>query len=258
MAWIKLHQTLWEHRKTILLAAQLDIDDVAAAGHMARLWCWALDNAPSGLLDLPNIVIAKAAGWKGDAESFVTNCMSVGFLDSEQDGLYLHDWSDYAGRLIDRRAANTERMRNERAQPVQRTKSAQGDTDDARALPRVEKSREEIKEIISHLNQVSGRKYQDTKDATQKHIHARLEEGYTVDDIKAVIDKKVAEWLNNPKMSKYLRPETLFGSKFEGYFNEPWPDGSEPNNEETAVYYQASAEDAEELGNVFDKLSGQS
>ena len=40
---------------------------------------------------------------------------------------------------------------------------------------------------------------------------------YKIEDIKIVIDKKVSEWINNPKMSSYLRPETLLGSKFERY-----------------------------------------
>ena len=47
---------------------------------------------------------------------------------------------------------------------------------------------------------------------------------YKIEDIKIVIDKKTLEWINNPKMSSYLRPETLLGSKFERYLyqkNEP-------------------------------------
>ena len=52
-------------------------------------------------------------------------------------------------------------------------------------------------------------------------IKARLDEGYTVDDFKTVIDKKVKAWKDDPKMSAYLRPETLFRpSHFESYLNE--------------------------------------
>ena len=40
------------------------------------------------------------------------------------------------------------------------------------------------------------------------------------DDFKKVIDVKSLEWNKDPKMCKYLRPETLFGNKFEGYLNE--------------------------------------
>ena len=47
-----------------------------------------------------------------------------------------------------------------------------------------------------------------------------MKEGFTVDDFKTVIKKKFDEWGNDKQMSKYLRPETLFGTKFEGYLNQ--------------------------------------
>jgi uncharacterized phage protein (TIGR02220 family) len=74
--------------------------------------------------------------------------------------------------------------------------------------------------IVSYLNEKSGTNYRPTAQATQRHINARLSEGYTVDDFKVVIDKKCAEWKGG-EMEKYLRPETLFGSKFESYLNAP-------------------------------------
>lgn len=79
------------------------------------------------------------------------------------------------------------------------------------------------KEIISYLNQQAGTSYRASSKATQRFVHARLKENYTVDDCKKVIDIKVASWKDNPKMSKYLRPQTLFSNKFEGYLNEPMP-----------------------------------
>jgi uncharacterized phage protein (TIGR02220 family) len=51
-------------------------------------------------------------------------------------------------------------------------------------------------------------------------ISARLNEGFTVQDFKTVIDNKVSSWFGNKDMEKFLRPETLFGTKFEGYLNE--------------------------------------
>ena len=50
-------------------------------------------------------------------------------------------------------------------------------------------------------------------------IHARLAEGYTQEDFRAVIDRKCADWLADARMVEYLRPETLFGTKFESYLN---------------------------------------
>lgn len=72
---------------------------------------------------------------------------------------------------------------------------------------------------IAYLNQKLGKNYKYV-DKNTKLVNARLKEGYTIDDFKAVIDKKVAEWQNGD-MAKYLRPETLFCTKFDGYLNQP-------------------------------------
>ncbi len=79
---------------------------------------------------------------------------------------------------------------------------------------------ETTKEIISYLNEVTKSKFKYSSKATQSKINARLNEGYTLDDFIVVIDKKTDEWLENNEFSKYLCPETLFGSKFEKYLNQ--------------------------------------
>lgn len=76
------------------------------------------------------------------------------------------------------------------------------------------------KEIIEYLNQRIGSNYKPNASKTKTAIHARVQEGYTLEDFKIVIDKKVNEWCGTD-MAKYLRPETLFGTKFEGYLNQP-------------------------------------
>lgn len=73
-------------------------------------------------------------------------------------------------------------------------------------------------QVIDHLNEKAGTKYRATTPKTQAVIRARLAEGFTLDDFKAVIDKQCAAW-RNTQWEKYLRPETLFGTKFEGYLN---------------------------------------
>lgn len=75
-------------------------------------------------------------------------------------------------------------------------------------------------EIIDYFNSKIGTHYRATTRKTQSLIKARMNEGFTVDDFKTVIDNKVIEWGNDNKMSKYLRPETLFGTKFESYLNQ--------------------------------------
>ena len=77
-----------------------------------------------------------------------------------------------------------------------------------------------FKGIIEYLNNSSGKNYKYSTKATQRHIRARFEEGFTLEDFKMVIDWKVSQWLGDKDMDRYLRPETLFGTKFESYLNE--------------------------------------
>lgn len=78
----------------------------------------------------------------------------------------------------------------------------------------------EIVEIVNYLNSVTGKKYNTSTRKTRSLIKARMNEGFTLVDFKKVIDIKNSEWSLNQKMSKYLRPETLFGTKFESYLNQ--------------------------------------
>ena len=70
------------------------------------------------------------------------------------------------------------------------------------------------------LNTAAGTSYRDTAKKTRELINARLNEGYTLEDFRTVIAKKTAEWKDDPRMAGYLRPETLFGTKFEQYLGQ--------------------------------------
>lgn len=96
------------------------------------------------------------------------------------------------------------------------------------------------KGIIDYLNEKTGSQFRNTTKKTQTLIKARFAEGFNLDDFKKVIDTKAAEWLNDSKMSKFLRPETIFGTKFESYLNQ------KPINNRTE--YNPNAEINEELG----------
>lgn len=96
--------------------------------------------------------------------------------------------------------------------------------------PAQPKEPDPTEEVVDHLNQRAGTHYKPTSASTRKLIKARLKEGFTVDEIKLVIDKKCADWLNNPAMVEYLRPETLFGNKFESYLNAKSMPQNNPNN----------------------------
>ncbi|AEX84754.1 DnaD-like replication initiation protein [Marinitoga phage MPV1] len=75
-------------------------------------------------------------------------------------------------------------------------------------------------EILDYLNEKANKKFKPTK-GNLKYINARLKEKYQKEDFFKVIDLKVKQWINDPKMKQYLRPSTLFNSeKFDAYLNE--------------------------------------
>ena len=76
------------------------------------------------------------------------------------------------------------------------------------------------REVLGYLNEKAKTNYRISSKEAQKHINARLSEGFTIDDFKTVIDKKCSEWIGTD-YEQYLRPQTLFGTKFESYLNAP-------------------------------------
>ena len=74
-------------------------------------------------------------------------------------------------------------------------------------------------EIIDYLNKKAGTHYKATTTGTKRLIKARWNEGYTLQDFKTVINNKAFEWQTSPKMWRYMRPATLFSSKFDDYLN---------------------------------------
>jgi hypothetical protein len=119
VAWIESHQSLLTHRKTGRLARRLSLSKVTAIGHLHAFWWWAVDNAPEGDLSaLEPDEIADGACWEGDASEFLEALIYAGFVDADADGSRIHEWNEYTGRLIEKRQANAERMRQARAKPV--------------------------------------------------------------------------------------------------------------------------------------------
>lgn len=77
----------------------------------------------------------------------------------------------------------------------------------------------EVYEIIDYLNLKTGKSYKHTTKKTQSLIKARLNEHFTVDDFKKVIDNMCAKWIGT-KWEEFLRPNTLFAGKFDDYLNQ--------------------------------------
>lgn len=83
-----------------------------------------------------------------------------------------------------------------------------------------EKNDELINQVVNYLNERTGKDFKATTKQTASLIKARVRDGYTLDDFKKVIDTKTNQWQSKPDMNKYLRPQTLFGTKFEAYLQE--------------------------------------
>ena len=78
----------------------------------------------------------------------------------------------------------------------------------------------ESKEVLTFLNEKTGKNFREV-DATLAPIQARLKSGVDVQTCRTLIMRKVHDWLSDEKMTKFLRPETLFGkTKFESYLAE--------------------------------------
>ena len=76
-----------------------------------------------------------------------------------------------------------------------------------------------IKKTIDYLNEKTNKKFTIKNKQTLRFINARIKDGYNENDFKKVIDIKTEKWLNT-SMEDYLRPQTLFSQKMEGYLNE--------------------------------------
>ena len=113
MAWIEVHQALRGHRKTLALRRQLGMEnDAQAIGHLVCLWLWTLDNAPDGdLSEMDDATIAYGADFPEErAKEFVKALQKARFLDDKR----IHNWEEYAGRLMAIRESNRERARKAR------------------------------------------------------------------------------------------------------------------------------------------------
>lgn len=83
--------------------------------------------------------------------------------------------------------------------------------------------------ILAYLNQKSRSKFRDSSDCVDP-IAERLFETKDEDGLRRMIDRQVSLWANDTKMSGCLRPQTLFGEKFHGYYGQRDIPIQGPNN----------------------------
>lgn len=161
---------------------------------------------------------------KGDRTKFYTINQSHELLalSSRQDGITVTtDCLDHSAKMAPSSRQDgtlSTETTTETATDIKNTMSSSSNVDRVAGKPDSKKwQTEAAKQLIDYLNQKTGRRYRHTA-SNIRLIVARLSEGYTPDDVAHVIERKCAEWINDPQMSQYLRPSTLFNAtKFNDY-----------------------------------------
>jgi hypothetical protein len=124
MTYIQVHQSLLTHRKTYRMAKLLERDPFYVVGLLIAFWAWAVDNAPNGQIFeedhdvLADVLhISEHNGYvTGSVTKIIEVMLQTRFLDVHENGdIFIHDWDDYVGRLIDGRAKNAAKQRAWRA-----------------------------------------------------------------------------------------------------------------------------------------------
>lgn len=138
-----------------------------------------------------------------------------GFVDEDWN---LLNW-DKRQKPSDSSTARVQKHRAEKKQLLKRECNVTGTAQSREDKKRVDKQHlsSDASGVLDYLNQKAGRRFESTP-ANTKLILARMKEGATVEQLKAVVDAKVGDWLHDSKMSEYLRPATLFNAEKYGQY----------------------------------------
>lgn len=233
MGWIKLYRQLLEDRvwlqstneqKAILITLLL------MANHEAHEWEWQgeLFRVMPGQFVTSLASIERACGYSVSAQNVRTALAKfekIGFITNQ---------STKTGRLITIVKWEVYKSYSDPV-PVELTEQSQSTHKELTPNKNDKNDKNDkknntytmmISEVVDYLNQICGTAYRATTTKTQTLIKARIQEGFELIDFKKVIEIKQQQWGKEEKMRKFLRPETLFGTKFEGYLNESYIAGS--------------------------------
>lgn len=222
--WIRVHRSLmehWLHEDKPFGKFGAWVDLLLMANHEARKMSIGgeFTTIERGQLFTSSLSLSERWGWsRGKVERFLKQLENDQMMERKRTPngqlLTLVNYSVYQD-LSTTNGHQTDSRRTSNGQP----------TDTNNKLKNVKNEKkdiytDQIAQIFDYLNQKTGRHYTGRSEAQRKFIIARLKEGYTLEEFKRVIDNKTAAWLNDPERSVYLRPETLFGTKFETYLND--------------------------------------
>ena len=216
---------------------------------LQKLWIYTAVHKPKGVLSgYDPDSIEMAAEWAGAEGLFVDTLLSLSFLEKTDNGYSIHDWEEHNGyaahsdeRVNRAKKGASARWNNEKALLNNATSNAlsinkqcfkhekallnnaysYAPTPTPTPTPTPYSSDfSEIEKIVTYLNKKTGKSFNFKSPQTFTYIEERIKDGFKYDDFIKVIDNKCTQWLNDTKFNQYLRPQTLFGIKFEGYLNE--------------------------------------
>lgn len=196
MAWIEAHQNLSKHRKLIKTAGRLSVDRHKLIGHLLEFWWWALDNVPSNgfMENITDDEISIAAEWNEDHKIFVQALIEGGFIEEKPDGRWLHDWYDYAGKLLDKREKEKKRSKIRRSTSGRNDGRLTDSHSDTRGLtderpPKVARHRTLTVPKEKELSTVARDAQPDKnpESGSSDEVKPRSRRGYTEDEKKPVV-----------------------------------------------------------------------
>lgn len=239
-----------DHWRTRMLVGMLGDDELAPI-YLLRLWGHC-QNRKSYRFTLPTIALRAICHYPGDAHALESALIESGFLRRDGSDVEVVGWQEYNAKLV----ANWENggkggrpPKDDRESACPGSTKPNGNPTETQPEPNTnppgtDKRREEKKEekalsgkpdgadresacpdsvaidVLEYLNAKAGKAFKPVR-ANLSLIQARLRESACPDELKAVIDAKVAQWRDDPKMGQYLRPETLFNAqKFASYIGQ--------------------------------------
>ncbi|MCP3925023.1 MAG: hypothetical protein GY714_20795 [Desulfobacterales bacterium] len=165
-----------------------------------------------------------------DFEQFIEYLITDCELIQRKNGFITSDIiQDNYEKVAEKRKKNALSYKKRHSDNFRNIQTAESEIQTAEFIQsKVKKSKEKksilnidlLKQVVDYLNTKLSSKYKYQSKKTQDLINARFKEGFTFEDFKYVIDIKYKEWSSDPKQYMYLRPETLFSNKFEGYRNQ--------------------------------------
>ena len=270
ITWIKLKTDMFENEKIKLIEALPDADTIiviwvkllsAAGKSNSNGFIMLTENIPMNEEEMATIFNRPLKTVRLALQTF----KRYGMIEVEDEAIRIKNWETHQniGGMERVRKLNAERNKKYRERKKLAQLSAPNteeyhDDVDVTSYDATDKDKDKDKDIdkdiniksgkpvdsilpyqsiVLYLNKTAGTNYRHSTKKTQQLIKARFNEGFTSEDFKTVIDKKVRDWLHNQHFSKYIRPETLFGTKFESYLNEKVGDNNETFSKQSQREY---------------------